>query len=49
MAVRTDDLQGYWETLIERDAADYRDPESCGNRYAFTKDSDGHEIEIVSP
>jgi len=47
VAVRADDLGGYWETLMGRHAEDYRDPESCGNRYAFTKDCDGHEIEIV--
>ena len=48
LAVRADDLQDDWETLIERDAEDYRDPESCDNRYAFTKDMDGHEIEIIA-
>jgi lactoylglutathione lyase len=32
---------------MERDAEDYRDPESCDNRYAFTKDADGHEIEVI--
>jgi len=47
MAVRTPDLTGFWDDLMTRDAENYRDPESCGNRYAFTKDSDGHEIEIV--
>ncbi|WP_246983449.1 VOC family protein [Halorientalis marina] len=47
VAVRADDLQGFWGTLMDRHAPDYRDPESCGNRYAFTKGPDGHEIEIV--
>ncbi|WP_340098250.1 VOC family protein [Salinibaculum salinum] len=47
VAVRTDDLGEYWETLMGRHAEDYRDPESCDNRYAFTKDCDRHEIEIV--
>ena len=47
VAVRADDLQGFWETLMDRHAADYRDPESCNDRYAFTKGPDGHEIEIV--
>ena len=47
IAVRADDLHGYWETLMEREAEDYRDPASCGDRYAFTKDADGHEIEII--
>jgi lactoylglutathione lyase len=48
LAVRTDDLDEAWENLMTRDAEDYRDPESCDNRYAFTKDQDGHEIEIVT-
>ena len=47
LAVRSEDLHGYWDALIEREAEDYRDPESCDDRYAFTKDQDGHEIEIV--
>jgi lactoylglutathione lyase len=47
LAVRAEDLQDDWATLIERDAEDYRDPESCDNRYAFTKDADGHEIEVI--
>lgn len=47
LAVRADDLQECWETLMDRHADDYRDPESCDNRYAFTKDCDGREIEIV--
>ena len=48
LAVRADDLHEYWDALMEREAEDYRDPESCGDRYAFTKDPDGHEIEIVT-
>ena len=48
LAVRVDDLDEAWEQLMVRESEDYRDPESCGNRYAFTKDSDGHEIEIVT-
>ncbi|AWB28285.1 VOC family protein [Halococcoides cellulosivorans] len=49
VAVRTPEgtLTDTWETLLERDAEDYRDPESCGYDYAFTKDPDGHEIELV--
>ncbi|MFB6304357.1 MAG: VOC family protein [Haloferacaceae archaeon] len=47
LAVRTDDLHDYWETLMHRHAEDYRDPASCDDRYAFTKDPDGHEIEVV--
>jgi lactoylglutathione lyase len=48
VAVRCDDLDSTWETLLTRDAEDYRDPESCGNRYAFTKTNDGHEVEVVT-
>jgi lactoylglutathione lyase len=48
LAVRTTDLHGTWDTLLERGADDYRDPESCGDRYAFTRDQDGHEVEIVT-
>jgi lactoylglutathione lyase len=47
LAVRADDLQDDWATLMEREAGDYRDPDSCDNRYAFTKDADGHEIEVL--
>jgi lactoylglutathione lyase len=48
LAVRADDLHEYWETLQYRGAEDYRDPASCDDRYAFTKDAEGREIEIVT-
>ena len=48
LAVRVDDLEDAWEDLMLRDAEEYRDPESCDYNYAFTKDQDGHEIEIVT-
>jgi lactoylglutathione lyase len=48
LAVRAGDLHDAWETLVERDAEDYRDPASCDDRYAFTKDADGHEVEVVT-
>jgi len=48
IAVQADDLHAFWETLMERNAEDYRDPESCNDRYAFTKTADGHEVEIVT-
>jgi len=48
VAVEVDDLQDFWDTAMVRDAADYRDPESCDMRYAFTKDPDGREVEIVT-
>jgi len=50
VAVRSeDDLHDHWETLLTREVEDYRDPESCGDRYAFTKDPDGHEVEVLRP
>ncbi|MFB6083878.1 MAG: VOC family protein [Halorientalis sp.] len=48
VAVRADDLHEFWDTLMTRHAADYRDPESCDDRYAFTKTMDGHEVEVVT-
>jgi len=47
LAVRASDLGDYWDQLMTREAEDYRDPASCGDRYAFTRDADGHEIEVV--
>ncbi|MFC6991838.1 VOC family protein [Haladaptatus sp. GCM10025707] len=49
IAVRTDDLESYWETLVTRDIEEYRDPESCDFRYAFTHTANGHEVEILNP
>ncbi|MFP4625580.1 MAG: VOC family protein [Natronomonas sp.] len=48
VAVRCADLHETWDQLMEREAEDYRDPESCDDRYAFTKTPGGHEIEIVT-
>jgi len=48
LAVRCSDLDAAWATLMDREATDYRDPGSCNDRYAFTTDPDGHEIEIVT-
>jgi lactoylglutathione lyase len=45
--VRLDDLQDDWEILQQREASDYRDPESCDQMYAFTTDQDDHEIELI--
>jgi lactoylglutathione lyase len=47
LAVRVSDLEDGWEDLMTREAEDYRDPESCDYNYAFTKDPDGHEVEVV--
>jgi lactoylglutathione lyase len=48
VAIAVDDLDAAWGQLMEREAPDYRDPESCDDRYAFTKDQDGHEVELVT-
>jgi len=47
LCIRADDLHDDWETYIERGAADYRDPDSCDDMFAFTKDPEGFEIEIL--
>ena len=47
IAVRVQDLEAAYEELMEGGVEDYRDPESCGGRYAFVTDPDGHEIELV--
>ncbi|MES3517324.1 MAG: VOC family protein [Natronomonas sp.] len=47
IAVRTEDLYGAYDELMDGGVEDYRDPESCGGSYAFVKDPDGHEVEIV--
>ncbi|MFW6152960.1 MAG: VOC family protein, partial [Halobacteriota archaeon] len=47
LCVRVDDLHDDWERLLTREAEDYRDPASCDDLYAFTRDPDGHEIELV--
>jgi lactoylglutathione lyase len=47
IAVDADDLQATWETLMKREAEDYRDPDSCNHLYAFTRDPDGHQVEII--
>ncbi|AAG19505.1 MULTISPECIES: VOC family protein [Halobacterium] len=48
IAVRVDDVSDAYEELLAGGVADYRDPESCGGSYAFVKDPDGHEIELVA-
>ncbi|WP_299331913.1 VOC family protein [Haloplanus sp.] len=47
LCVRVDGLHDDWSRLMERGAADYRDPASCDDMYAFTTDQDGHEIELI--
>ena len=48
IAVRVRDLEAAYGKLMDGGVTDYRDPESCGGRYAFVKDPDGHEIELVT-
>jgi lactoylglutathione lyase len=47
IAVRTEDVHEAYDELMDGGVEDYRDPDSCGGRYAFVTDPDGHEIEIV--
>jgi lactoylglutathione lyase len=47
LAVEVEDLHAAWNDLIVREADDYRDPDSCSDDYAFTRDQDGHEIELI--
>ncbi|MEY7848455.1 VOC family protein [Natrarchaeobius sp. A-rgal3] len=49
IAVRVpeDELEERYQQLMDEGVEDYRDPESCDYNYAFVKDPDGHEIEIV--
>jgi lactoylglutathione lyase len=47
LAVRSADLEEDWETLITREAPEYRPPSENDDRYGFTKTPDGHEIEVL--
>ncbi|MFP4530088.1 MAG: VOC family protein [Halodesulfurarchaeum sp.] len=42
------ELESAYQQLLDGGVSDYRDPESCGGNYAFVKDPDGHEIELVT-
>ena len=46
--MRVDDLEDDWETLMEREAPEYRDPAPCDDMYTLTKEQDGHEIELLA-
>jgi len=48
IAVRVEDVHDAYYELMDAGVEDYRDPESCDYNYAFTKDQDGHEIEVVT-
>ena len=47
LAVAVDDLHEGWDRLMARHAEEYRSPEECNDRYGFTTDPDGHEVEVV--
>jgi lactoylglutathione lyase len=47
LAVAVDDLHDGWATLEDRHAEAYRPPADCDDLYAFTRDPDGHEVEVV--
>lgn len=47
VAVRVRDVSEAYEQLMDEGCEDYRDPDSCGGSYAFVRDPDGHEIELV--
>jgi lactoylglutathione lyase len=49
VCVRVNDLHDAWDELQVRDADAYRDPDSCDDMFAFTRDQDGHEIELLDP
>jgi lactoylglutathione lyase len=48
LCVRVDDLHEDWDQLTLREAPAYRDPADCEDMYAFTKDQDGHEVELLA-
>jgi lactoylglutathione lyase len=50
IAIHTDEdqsLQEAYEKAVEAGGEDYRPPEECPGNYAFVKDPEGYEIEIL--
>jgi len=50
IAIHTDEnqeLQEAYEKAVEAGGKDYRPPEECPGNYAFVKDPEGYEIEIL--
>ena len=50
IAIHTDEdqsLQEAYEKAVEVGGEDYRPPEECPGNYAFVKDPEGYEIEIL--
>lgn len=51
IAVHTEegqDLQDAYEKAVEAGGEDYRSPEECPGNYAFVKDPEGYEVEILA-
>lgn len=51
IAIRTDedqDLQEAYDKAVEAGGEDYRPPEECPGNYAFVKDPEGYEVEILA-
>ncbi len=50
IAIHTDEdqsLQEAYEKAVEAGGEDYRPPEECPGNYAFVKDPEGYEVEIL--
>ncbi|MFB6292252.1 MAG: VOC family protein [Candidatus Nanohaloarchaea archaeon] len=50
IAIHTDEdqsLQEAYERAVEAGGEDYRPPEECPGNYAFVKDPEGYEVEIL--
>lgn len=51
IAIKTDknqSLQEAYNKAVEAGAEDYRPPEECPGQYAFVKDPEGYEVEILA-
>ena len=50
IAIRTDEdqsLEDAYRKAVEAGGMDYRPPEECPGHYAFVKDPEGYEVEIL--
>ncbi len=51
LAIHTDEdqsLQKAYDRAVEAGGEDYRPPEECPGNYAFVKDPEGYEVEILA-
>lgn len=51
IAIHTDEdqsLEDAYEKAVEAGGEDYRPPEECPDDYAFVKDPEGYEVEILA-